>query len=179
VFHPNKRYLYADSDERSKLVFPFDWDMSEANSMTEPRCRGCVEPHEIEGNKLYGDIWLLEKIADRTGLRSDLMDTFDNNKAIVDDILTVAMYLVATSHSCNRVARWQNIVKTPSSTVLTPVAITRLMQSITESNRIRLMGLRGKRLKDGELARSTRLQGARMGIPWPTSAGAKTGRGSR
>lgn len=151
VFHPNNHYLYADASERSKLVFPSDWDMSEAEKITEPQGRGRVMPGNEDENRLYGDVWLLEKIADATGIKEDLMATFANNKAIVDDILTIAMYLVTTGHSCNRIARWQDIERAPSSSVLTPVAVTRLMQSITEGNLITLMGLRGKRLKKDEL----------------------------
>ena len=151
VFHPNSHYLYAEASERARLAFPSDWDMSEAEKVTEPQGRGRVTPGDEDESRLYGDIWLLDKIADATGLREDLMATFANNRAAVDDILTIAMYLVTTGHSCNRIARWQDIEKAPSSSVLTPVAVTRLMQSITEENRMTLMGLRGKRLKKDEL----------------------------
>lgn len=151
VFHPNSRYLYADSSERGRLVFPPDWDISEAKRLTERHGRGRVASDEAYENRLYGDVWLLEKIAEETGLKEDLLSTFDDNRTIVDDILTIAMYLVTTGHSCNRIARWQDIEKAPSSSTLTPVAVTRLMQSITEENRMTLMGLRGRRLKKDEL----------------------------
>lgn len=151
VFHPNSHYLYTEASERNKLVFPADWDMSEAKKLTEPQGRGRVTPEDTNENRLYGDVWLLERIADITGLREDLMTTFDNNKAIVDDILTIAIYLVTTGYSCNRIARWQDIEKAPASSILTPVVVTRLIQSITEENRMMLMGLRGKRHKKDEL----------------------------
>ena len=39
-------------------------------------------------------MWLLEQVAERTGLRSDLIKAFDGNKEMTDAILTMAMYQV-------------------------------------------------------------------------------------
>lgn len=149
-FHPNSRYLLAPAEERDKLVFPADWDMSEAEKAVLPPGRGRRESSQAEENRLYGDIWLLEQIDKDCHVREDLMEALGCKKK-VDDILTLAMYFVTTGHTCNRVARWQKIEKTPSAQLLTPVDITRLMQSITEGDRVRFLSLRRKRMMEGEL----------------------------
>lgn len=151
VFHPNSAYLYLSEEERSRFIFPPDWSVEKAGAACRPRERGRETPESIEENRLYGDVWLLERVAEKTGLHADLMTTFGGNRAIVEDIETLAMYFVTTGHSCNRVARWQEIEKAPSKRILTPVAMTRLMQSIGEAERMAFMGLRSKRLKAGEL----------------------------
>jgi len=100
---------------------------------------------------LYGDIWLLEQIAIKTGVRQDLEAVFDGNREIVDDILTLAMFPYLTKFNYNRVARWQNVAGAPSSRSLTPSEITRLTQSITEQDRMGLLKLRAARLGKDEI----------------------------
>ena len=39
-------------------------------------------------NRLDGDIWLMEQVADATGIREDLLKVFDGNKELVNAILT-------------------------------------------------------------------------------------------
>lgn len=102
-------------------------------------------------NRLYGDIWLLEHIAEKTGIRRDLEVVFDENKQIVDDIMTIAMFPYLTQYNYNRLARWQRVAATPSVRELTPKAITLLTQSITENHRMELLKLREERLGDEEL----------------------------
>jgi hypothetical protein len=41
---------------------------------------------------LYRDIWLLEQIALKTGIRNDLEAAFKGNCELVDDILTLSMF---------------------------------------------------------------------------------------
>ena len=125
--------------------------MSEAEKLTglrkpgRPSCDGNCQ------NRLYGDAWLLEQVALKTGIRQDLEAVFTGNHEIVDDILTLAMFPYLTRFTYNRTARWQNVVKTPSSRDLTPTEITRLTQSITEQHRMDLLRLRAARLKKDEL----------------------------
>lgn len=149
-FHPNSRYLLASAEERDNLVFPADWDMSEAEKAVLPPDRGRQESSETEENRLYGDIWLLEQIDKESHVREDLMEALGCKKK-VDDILTLAMFFVTTGHTSNRVERWQRIEKSPSAQPLTSVEITRLMQSITEADRIKFLSLRRKRMREGEL----------------------------
>lgn len=150
-FHPGHNFYLASPEERASLIFPADWDISEAEKLTGLRKPGRPVADDESENRLYGDIWLLEQIAEKTGLRHDLEVVFDGNCEIVDDILTLAMFPYITKYTYNRVARWQNVVKTPSSRELTPYAITRLTQSIKERHRMELLTLRGKRLGKDEL----------------------------
>jgi len=150
-FIPGSKYYQASPEERTQLIFPDDWDMSEAEKLTglqkpgRPAYEGACE------NRLYGDIWLLEQIANETGIRKDLETVFHGNHEMVDDILTLAMFPYITQFNYSRVARWQRTVSTPSDRELTPTAITRLTQSITEQHRMDLLKLRAAKLDDGEL----------------------------
>jgi hypothetical protein len=100
---------------------------------------------------LYGDVWLLDQIASKTGIRQDLEVVFNGNQEVVNDILTLAMFPYLTKFNYSRVARWQRAVWTPSSRELKPTNITRLTQSITEQNRMDLLRLRAARMAKGEL----------------------------
>lgn len=150
-FIPGKRYLYASMEERGKLIFPEGWDLSEIDKLASNRKPGRVSNEGEDMNRLYGDIWLLERIADSTGLRKDLMAVFGGNAEMVNDVLTLAYYPIVTGNNYSRVARWQRVVKTPSGTELHPAAITRLAQSITEQHRMDLFRYRAQRLGKDEL----------------------------
>jgi hypothetical protein len=150
-FLPGTSFYQATPEERAKLNFPGNWDMSDANKFTGLRTAGRpVCDHNCE-NRFYGDIWLLEQIAEKTGIRQDLEKVFNGNIEIVDDILTLAMFPYLTKYSYNRVVRWQRIAKAPSSRELTPKAITLLTQYITEQHRMDLLKFRGSRLGKDEL----------------------------
>jgi hypothetical protein len=150
-FHPGKAYIYADAAERDKLVFPSDWDMSEAEALKTNRSAGRPKGSSTDENRLYGDIWLLDKVSEVTGVRDDLMKTFDNNADLVDDILTMAYYLYVTGNSFNRLARWQHIERTPSTRDLTSPVITYISQHIKEAHRMTFLKERARRVGKGEL----------------------------
>jgi transposase len=150
-FIPGSKYYQASPEERTRLIFPEEWDMSEAENFTGLRKPGRPAYTDDCENRLYGDVWLLEQIAFQTGIRQDLEVVFNGNREVVDDILTLAMFPYLTEFTYNRVARWQRAVSTPSSRELTPTAITRLTQSITEQHRMDLLKLRAARLDAGEL----------------------------
>lgn len=147
-FIPGKRFIYSSIEERQKLIFPTDWDMSEVKKLSGFRSAGRPESEKTEHNRLYGDIWLLNNVAAKTGLRSDLLSVFEGNEEQVNSILTLAYFSILTGYTYNRVARWQRNVKTPYQKELTPSMITRLSQSITEKDRMTLFKLRAARLKD-------------------------------
>lgn len=150
-FYPGSRYIYATSEERESLDFPREWDLSEASKLTDKPSPGRPSYNGEDVNRFYGDIWLLEQIATKTGIRQDLEMVFDSNKVMVNDILTLAFFPYLTGYSYNRVARWQRISKTPSKHELTPPDITYLTQAITEKHRMELLKLRAGRLGKGEL----------------------------
>ena len=150
-FTPGSPFFLASPEERLRLIFPENWDMSEAEKLTGLRAPGRPAYDGDDRNRFYGDIWLLEQIAVKTGIQRDLEVVFDGNREIVDDILTLAMFPYLTKYNYSRVARWQRIAAAPSSRELTPKAITLLTQSITERQRMELLRLRASRLGKDEL----------------------------
>jgi transposase len=150
-FIPGSAYYLATPEERSRLVFPKEWDMSEAEKLTGLRRPGRPAYDGNDQNRLYGDIWLLEQIAAETGIRQDLESVFAGNSEIVDNIITLAIFPYITKFTYNRVARWQDVAAAPSARGLTPTEITRLTQSITEQHRMSLLKLRAARLQKDEL----------------------------
>lgn len=150
-FFPDSRYIYASHEERSRLIFPDQWDMSLAYKLSGNRSQGRPSYDGADLNRFYGDVWLLEQVALRTGIREDLLRVFEGNVEMVDDILTLSFFPYLTGYTYNRLARWQRIARTPAQGELTPSMITRLTQSITESERMELFRLRAGRLERGEL----------------------------
>ena len=150
-FIPGKNYLLESIEERGKLIFPEGWDLSEIDKLSGRRKTGRPVIESQDENRLYGDIWLLEKIAEQTGLRFDLMSTFDGDKEKVDTLMTLALYLLCGRETYNQLASWQRIAKTPWAKPLSSPYITRFTQSITEQDRMAFLRLRARRLRDNEL----------------------------
>ncbi len=150
-FFPGMAFIYASREEREKLEFPPEWDLSEIHKLSDLRGPGRPAYDGDDMNRLYGDVWLLEQVAKATGIRQDLEKVFEGNKEMVDDILTLAIFPYLTQYTYNRVARWQRIAKSPSNRELTPADITRLTQKITEHHRMGLLRLRSARLAKDEV----------------------------
>jgi hypothetical protein len=150
-FIPGSAFFFASPEERSKLIFPKGWDMSEAEKLAGLRKPGRPAYDGEDRNRLYGDIWLLEQIALKTGIRQDLESVFGGNIEVVDDIITLAVFPYITNFTYHRVARRQDVAAAPSARELTPTEITRLTQSITEQHRMDLLKLRAARLQKDEL----------------------------
>lgn len=150
-FTPGPRFFLASPEERGRLIFPESWDLGLASSLAGLAAPGRPAYVGEDKNRLYGDIWLLEQVALKTGIKQDLETVFAGNREIVDDILTLAVFPYITKYTYNRVARWQKVAAAPSSRELSPKAITLLTQSITEQNRMDLLRLRAARLGKDEL----------------------------
>ena len=150
-FVPGKAYLFAPIEERSKLIFPEDWDLSEIEKLSGNRRRGRPVIESQDENRLYGDIWLLEQIAEATGIRADLLKVFGGNREMTDAVMTLAMYLLCGKDTYHQMASWQRIARAPYAKPLTSPYITMLTQKITEQNRMDLLRLRAARLKNNEL----------------------------
>ena len=101
------------------MIFPEGWDLSEIDKLQSDRRQGRPAYEGADVNRFYGDVWLMEQVADKVGLRTDLMATFHENAEIVNDVLTLAYYSFATGNSWSRAARWQKLEKAPSSRELT------------------------------------------------------------
>ncbi|MDR1309523.1 MAG: transposase [Deltaproteobacteria bacterium] len=173
-FIPGARFFMASPEERSRLIFPESWDLTEAAKAAGPEQPG--RPiHDADClNRMYGDIWLLEQVASRTGLRQDLEKVFHGDAEIVDGVLTLAMFSYLTQFAFGRAARWQRIAKTPSPGELTPSAVTRLTRSITEQHRrnllrLRAAGLGGHGLCAAESTSSSAYGDGIAGLHWGKS----------
>ena len=151
-FIPNKNYIYASSEDRKKLIFPEDWDLS-AIAENKPVSTDTFDL-TAAGNyhdRFFGTTWLLGKIADRLHIKEDLLKTFDGDEQMVNDILTIAMFPYVTTYNLSRLARWQNLEKYPSSKTLSPPVITLISQAITDRHRILFLRERANRLRENEL----------------------------
>ena len=150
-FVPGRAYLFAPVEERSKLIFPEGWDLSEIEKLSGNRKRGRPVIESQDENRLYGDIWLLEQIAEATGIRADLLNVFGGNREMTDAVMTLAMYLLCGKDTYHQMASWQRVAKAPYAKPLTSPYITMLTQKITEQNRMDLLKLRAARLENNEL----------------------------
>ena len=173
-FYPNERFLYETLSERAKLIFPEDWDLSlikrllpgdkeldnGEKSVQESTVAGQAETASMlslaecvttNQNRFYGATWLLGMIAERTGVRRDLLATFGENTIVVDGILTIAMFLFTTNYNLSRLAAWQALEKYPAPNTMSSSAITLLQQSITEAHRIEFLKYRASRVAYGEI----------------------------
>ena len=150
-FHPNTTYFYASIEERGKLIFPKDWDLSEIEALPSSKPKGRISYEAEDVDRQYGTTWLLDKVAEKVGLKEDLKKVFDGNLEMVNDVLTMSYFPFVDNLSLNQLSRWQKEVKCPSSHSLTSPMITRLTQSITEKNRMDLFKQRAARMGKDEL----------------------------
>ena len=149
-FVPNLRFLTLDPSERHRLTFPAGWDLTELEGLAEEAAvdSALAEPGSFE-NKLYGDVWLLLRIAELRGVTQDLMTVFFHQAEVVNDVLTLAIYLYLTGRSLSRLPRWQRSVKVPATNELTPSRVTRLTQSVTHAQVMEFFSLRVARQPGG------------------------------
>lgn len=149
-FHPNTTYFNTSPAERARLIFPEGWILDEATGRGEDR-RGRVEYSKDDVDRQYGPTWLLDRVAERTGVREDLLKVFDGNTEKVAQILTLAYFPFIDNLSYSQLSRWQREVKAPAETGMTPKAVTLLTQSITEQNRMDMFRMRASRVDRNEL----------------------------
>lgn len=149
-FHPNTTYFNSSPAERAKLIFPEDWVLDEAAGRGEDK-RGRVEYSKDDVDRQYGPTWLLDKVAEETGVKADLLKVFGGNEEKVNQILTMAYFPFIDNLSYSQLARWQKEVKAPTEISMTPKAVTILAQSITEQNRMDLFRMRAARVGKDEL----------------------------
>lgn len=149
-FHPNTTYFNASPEDRAKLIFPSGWILDEANRMDKDK-RGRVAYSKDDVDRQYGPTWLLDKVAEKTGVKADLLKVFDGNEEKVCQILTMAYFPFIDNLSYSQLSRWQKEVKAPTEISMTPKAVTLLAQSITEQNRMDLFRMRAARVGKDEL----------------------------
>ena len=107
-FHPNDKYRLASSEERAKLIFPADWDLSETAVQAGLPDDSVMVPEGQNENRLYGDSWLLMEIAKATGIFEDLCTVFRGNIEYVNIILTIAFFLIIEKDTYHNIEEWHN-----------------------------------------------------------------------
>lgn len=112
-FHPNSTYFYAPIEERRKLIFPAEWDLSEIKALCGTGHRGAVEYEGGDLDRMYGPTWFLDNVARETGLTDDLRKVFDGNMEMAQDALTLAYYLLLESRTYSHIEKWQRVVSPP------------------------------------------------------------------
>ena len=150
-FHPNSTYILATAEERSKLIFPEDWDLSETKIIPGLPDASAMIPEGQNENRLYGDSWLLMEIAKITGVFEDLCTVFRDNTNYVNIILTIAFFLIIERDTYHNIEEWQNTRKLPYDNPMSSKFINEFTQKITEQNRINLLKCRVARLKQDEI----------------------------
>lgn len=150
-FVPNSRYLMLAPEERKKFIFPSDWDLSELHRLPSERKQGRPSYVEADQDRHYGDIWLLEQLADKLGLYQDLKEVFGGNMEKALDVLTLAMFSCLSQKAFCHMAACQRNGRYPAVHELEPSDITILMQSITEAERMELFRHRRRRVGRGSL----------------------------
>ena len=85
-FHPGTNYFYVSVAERNKLIFPPDWDMSEVSELSSTRRRGRVSYQDDDIDRQYGATWFLDKVAEVTGVKEDLLKVLGGNNEMVNDV---------------------------------------------------------------------------------------------
>jgi len=150
IFHPFTRYFTYE--DRNRLIFPEGCELSLAKSLLESSASLTARTTQRTSidmttdsetlqyqNKLYGDVWLLDRIAEIHHVKEDLEIVFNNNAELVKRILTIAYYIISHAEALSHIARWQNIEKVPTDFKLTPTSVTELVQSINEGHRMKLL----------------------------------------
>nr|MCR5258153.1 hypothetical protein [Desulfovibrio sp.] len=153
-FIPNDTYLNASVEIREKLIFPENLDLSEIENIENKKYSNDDKIKKIllsAQNSLYGDVWLLDKIAEITCIKQDLLKIFKDDVKIEKDIMTLAYFLLSGEKTYSHVEAWQKVEKTPSDYFLLPHHITRLTQKISAENRKNLFSLRAKRINNEDL----------------------------
>lgn len=157
VFVPNVRFKTEPIESRRRLIFPDDWDISEAlclNKNADSGQAGSDSPAHASGqfkNRQYGAVWLLERLAEQCHIKDDLMDVFQYDETIVNDVLTLSFFPMLTRWNYSQTSRWQRYTKTPSDHFLSPSYITRLTQRITNEHRMEFLHSRIIREKPNAL----------------------------
>ena len=165
-FIPNERFLSSSPEERSKLIFPKEWDMSEAaGALSQERSgdgwtsdgwrpedafaaiSGTVPSSEQTGNRLCGATWLLWEIARKNGLLHDLRLVFpEQGDRLRRGIMTVSMHQLLAPRNCS-IESWQRFTRAPSASPVTRSDAEDLLRLVTGEKLGHLFSLRTERQK--------------------------------
>jgi len=156
VFNPNELWKTLTQDERAKFIFSEGWSINtcaennakQNNGISLPKAQSYGLVTEVSGqynNKLYGAVWLLEKIAENCKIKEDLLSVINNSEELYSEILTLSIFPCLTNRNYDRVARWQHYTKVPALQSLTSSYITKLTQRVNDNHRMQFLKVRLKR----------------------------------
>ena len=112
-FHPGTNYFYAAVEDRKRLIFPSNWDLSEISGLASSRRPGRMAYQGDDVDRQYGATWFLDRVAEKTGVTEDLKKVFGGNMEMVEDVLTMAYFPFVDNLSYNQLSQWQKEVKAP------------------------------------------------------------------
>lgn len=143
VFSPNVRFVLLPQEEKSKFIFPPEWDISAAYAaMSVPDEGGDLYSGE-DKYRIYGDSLLLDEIATSCFLKEDLTSVF--GEETTKELLTISYFYLETGKNLCRLEAEAKVQWFPAENGLSPERITRLSQSITKEQIDTFMSLRRQR----------------------------------
>lgn len=145
-FHPNARYLALSAQEKAEMLMPSEWRLQSPDSQDHgqtPR-RGRPSYSGESSSLLYGHTWFLDMLADRSGLRDDLVHVF-GGRDMADNVLTMAFFSLLGSSSFSHLASEQRTTWFPSDSPIESWDASRLTASITEDDKQALFRCRKAR----------------------------------
>lgn len=146
-FIPGKQYLQAKEEERSRLIFPVGWDLSALQSVSVAEPHRAGTPYDLsDAGKSYGAVWLLERIAEKLGIREDLERAFNGDTAQVDGLLSLVYFPLLTGTNFRRFLPWSQLSRIPSRALQTERDVDACIQSVTSDQLARFMALRRRRI---------------------------------
>ena len=145
-FIPSDQFLLLSPEERKKMIFPPEWDITEVKKLPSERGRGRPAYEGECRDRNFGAVWFMDQLADQMGITQDLTAVFEGNQEKTRAVLSLAIYLYVSCRPFSQFADWQEVEWYPAVRRLTPKAITQLLQTISEADRVAFTGLRRARL---------------------------------
>ena len=146
-FEPMLRFQLLPDSEKRKYIFPPEWDISRAFETVYTRKEPGVVHDGDDMIRIYGDALLLDRLADRYGVKEDLTAVFGEETA--GKIISVACYLILVDKT---LAHYESVARVrwfPCTEGLGAASITLLSQSITQEQIGRFKKLRVARAGEG------------------------------
>ncbi len=147
-FYPNARYLALSDEEKNGILIPAEWKLQPAGAKEaiDQSRRGRPSYSRESSSLLYGHTWFLDMLADKSGLRDDLVHVFeDRDKA--DKVLSMAYFSLLGCSSFSHLASEQRTTWFPSDSSIEAWDVTRLTDSIDEDAKQALFRCRKARTK--------------------------------
>ena len=150
-FIPGKAYHQASGEERSRLIFPPDWDLSALRHVSVLQQGARSVPYvPADAGKSYGAVWLLERIVDKLGIREDLEKALGHDSPRADALLTLAYFPLLTGTGYGRFFPWSELNKLPSAALQDEKQIDACLCAVTPDQFQRFMDLRRMRSRHSD-----------------------------